>query len=327
MDPRQLKEDELGYELTLRHINGKDERALETLCQSLINEENGVSELPSDYLRLTRSTVARELKECDLKVLEINADVQAALREADDDLIVQGESRLLHIAGRVRGLQTFAPEHAAVQRLEIRIRDLSGQTRVARNSLGAGEGIATGQFEDLDLLVDHQEIGWVAETQNNSGAIPKTTGSAVQAATTVSIQSSVPQSRSLSELNRSVLNPLVPVYTQAAIGVPTSSWTGQGNSASHQVGGVENQPMQSLGSLTDMFRPGSRAPFSDFAPSVRDIFADPAVLESCRRTVPTQPPPPPANQGSPATMNRLSFSQQANYGLAGGHRIHQWALH
>lgn len=180
MDPCHLKEDELEYELALRQIPKDSPRRIDRLVNRLQEEKLGDADRPDDNMRLTRQSVTQELKECDIKLMEIVRDLDEAIRKADDNLSEQGQSRLIHLAGRVSRLESIADGHAAVSRLVSRIREVGGQFVEARDSLGSGEQGAVGQDvlesthdnnEDAQLLSDDLYIG----VQSSGGVRSKTT--------------------------------------------------------------------------------------------------------------------------------------------------------
>lgn len=68
MDPNHLKEDELQYELMIRGIQSGDGNEMNLLNQYLIAENAGEVSEPTDTQRMTRQTVQREIRDCELKL-------------------------------------------------------------------------------------------------------------------------------------------------------------------------------------------------------------------------------------------------------------------
>lgn len=59
------------------------------------------------------------------------------MRQADDSMLVAGQSRLAHITGRVVRLHAVAHEHAGVDRLLEKIKEFDRQVERARDSMGS----------------------------------------------------------------------------------------------------------------------------------------------------------------------------------------------
>lgn len=137
MDLRHLKPDELEFELSLRGLGGSS-NAVQNLEQRISAENRGAFEEPRDTHRITRQSVAQEVKECDVKLTEVFEAVRIAMGEADDGKVVVAQSRLVHVAGRVKRLKLHAPEHAGVDRVVARLREIEHEVVEIRDSFGAG---------------------------------------------------------------------------------------------------------------------------------------------------------------------------------------------
>lgn len=351
MDPSHLFPDELQYELQLRNISSLLSNPLERLRIAIISEEHGEVEDPTDSSRLTRQTVSRELKECDKKLVEISQYINEAVRKADDEFIIKGQSRVYHISRRVLRLATFAPEHTAVSRLLERTRELDRHILTVQESQGAGEQGATALpeiLEDLEELV-------LCDVPEATGAIRKTT---------------VPKPV------HSQLNPRALSYTRTNPNVIPSTINAPNHPGSrtrsvHE--GTQSIPTRSMGSLSNFFDEEQHHPQPNLAPSVRNFFDDPAVLDARSQSVPemynqprqevtrrqeprratyqenysnrnqtynvSHPPyqqPQLVNEdrqernveraNSNSSDHRSTFSRQEAAGLAGGHRIRHWQL-
>lgn len=166
MDPRYLKSDELEYELALRQIALSDSDRMDTLIQVLGAEDAGVLSNPTDSARITRQTVIQEIKECELKLKEISEDSNEAAQCVDLNLTAGLQSRLLHLTGRVSRLKAVAANHGAVDRLVQRVKDVSGQIKLGRETRVNEEREAS--FVNLDPL------GCVETTDKNKPNEPTT---------------------------------------------------------------------------------------------------------------------------------------------------------
>lgn len=281
MELSHLKPDELDYEFNLRNIDPYESGSFTTL-QSILNAElNGGRELHQDDTRITRTTVTRELKECDAKLVEIIRDLDDAFRKVDDELSAQGQTRLQHIGLRVGRLQSFAPDHAGVNRLAERIKSLDKETQVTRDSLGSGKlgaGAPPLQSSDSNNIQRRDST--------NTGTRPKDK----QQTSTQQLQpvmdrwqpSKVPQDFTRTSVNKN------------------------------------------LGSLSSLFESVRKDP--PHLPAVniaRNSMDGPAVRENI-----PQIPSPRSFQRQPnpdgQDIQQPLYLQNANFAMAGGHRIHQW---
>lgn len=139
MDPNRLRPDELEYELTLRRLGRADASNVKHLQELLDAEESGEVAAPTGSQRLTRQNVQEEFQQCDAKLLEIRSAIDEALQYADDAAAQAGESRLVHLIGRVGRLRTFAPLNPDIMRLDNKLATMKSTMKVARDSLGSGE--------------------------------------------------------------------------------------------------------------------------------------------------------------------------------------------
>lgn len=268
MDPRHLRPDEFAYELQLRNIHEDDNRAYERLCGEIMLEESGEAEPPHDVARITRSSVTREFKECDSKLNQITHDLDQAIKVADDEGTEQGQSRLIHLAGRVARLEAVAGGHAAVSRLGARIRELRKLAGLARDSIGAGE-LGAAALQDPLMEEPHEEP--VTNQPSVSGTIPKTTrASSTVQQPLVQLDSNVPTLRSL--------NPLAAEYRD--LQPRTGRWSSSNEKDGPPRDSLRSFPTRSMGSLEDIWNSSFPTQPQQLAPSVQQLFEDPAVIGS-----------------------------------------------
>lgn len=149
MEPRFLAPDELEYEFTLRGLDPHGPQSIDRLKQALRREADGAVPPPTDDEgeRVTRNAVTNELQMCERKLNEIQHSIDVAEQRADDPLADRGQSRIMHLAGRVSRLQQRAPTHSAEVRLLNRVVELEQRADAVRDSLGAGQ-MAIGGGED-----------------------------------------------------------------------------------------------------------------------------------------------------------------------------------
>lgn len=178
MDIRHLEYDELCYEFDIRSISHTDPDRMVLLQTSMADETAGRAEIPVDEARLTRASVSNEVKECDRKLSEIAVIIEEAIAAKNEAIYRKGHSRLMHIESRIRRLQDFAPDHAAVERLVKRALEILNkctQTRLAGSN--------------PDLLAIKDGMDDIAHTTGGAGAIRKNTaGQRSSAATAASSQ-------------------------------------------------------------------------------------------------------------------------------------------
>lgn len=304
MDPSHLKSDELLYEYNLRQIDSNQPQSLNRLAEILNAENNGErDQIYQDEKRITRMTVTREIKECEAKFGEIMKDLNAAIQMADDGLSEQGQTRLVHIGLRVARLRAFAPDHAAVVRLCDRIQSVGKQIQIARDSLGAGEQGAEAmpprQADDGDTERSPRYVGGVRpktrrDTGDNEVISPRTS----------------PPNQAQPNQDRWLPNPMAREF-------PRPSADG----VAGQQGNLQQLPTKPMGSMMSLFDDLLREPQQKLAPTVNNFFQDPAVLRSLPHSRPQ-----PNVQHHQQSPQYSTFAQQANGGMAGGHRIHQWPL-
>lgn len=155
MDISHLVEDEIKYELALRDINPNDRDAISKLKELVAFEEISGTPPQLDSARLTRKTVDKELQDCERKLAEVAAAIDAATKESNEHQLIHGRSRLLHVTARIMRLKKFAPEVEAVKRLLSRTLEIGESFSIARKS-----GVS-----EKDLYVEGTACG--------GGAIPK----------------------------------------------------------------------------------------------------------------------------------------------------------
>lgn len=154
IDPRHLSLDELNYEFSLRGINASDSDAIKRLIHELPAEEMGESPNPMDLHRITRETVAQEIKICERNLINISDLFFGAVKGADDEKISEVQSRFAHIKGRVARLKIAAPNHNGVDRLVEKVNSGESHIRVARDSIGSGEQITNTSEADRNAIAD-----------------------------------------------------------------------------------------------------------------------------------------------------------------------------
>lgn len=290
MELNHLAQDELDYEMTIRNIGVNMSDRLGRLQRILDSEATGEVDDPLDTARLTRCSVSKELRECEIKVRQLADVLENAFREVNEELVECGMSRLAHVAGRIRRLLSFAPDHAAILRLNARVKELGNQAVDARDSFGSGEHEAN--IDDAELAgawgpLQTQTTSQVDE-QPASGTRPKTTQ-----------KSSTP-----SKLTNNGFQNLPKCNQQ--------------------------RPSQGRQSLPDRVSMEHRDQLDPkLVPRVRRFF-DTAIIDARqtteRESQRSQPPPYFSNRSEPYIDQRSTFSQQGNLGLAGGHCIHKWTL-
>lgn len=121
MDPNLLEKDELVYELTLRNINSMDEEAIKQLVQQLEAEEAGDIEPPSDIKRIEQNTVTKEIRECEIKLREIGEALLIVSKECNLEKSSAVQARLVHLAGRVGRLKSAVPNDTRVDELVVKV--------------------------------------------------------------------------------------------------------------------------------------------------------------------------------------------------------------
>lgn len=165
---QDLLPDEQLYELRLRNIDPADPACV-TLLQIAIDTEIAEN-CPdiSDKARITRKTVKLESNECSIQLHHISKALESAAQAGNEEEAGRVHSRVLHITGRIRRLEAFAPEHTGVQRLVQRARELQMQVVTARESLG---GEATGSVGEQTK--GDGEVEAIAGSSPSTGAVPK----------------------------------------------------------------------------------------------------------------------------------------------------------
>lgn len=350
IDPSHLNEDELQYELQLREIKIDSPARLTRLKARLEEEVNGVYEFPTDNDRIQGHSVGQEVKDCDRKLSEIEFAVSEATRQADEEMIERAQSRLVHITGRIIRLQSYAPEHAAVARLIKRSKIAGQNIRQTRDSIGVGEEGFIG-FDEDDLVQGPPRRPTTTYPQG-LGAIPKVRvgdasrtfppKSSAQLRPTLTLSSEPSKGRTGKSPRAPATDIDSPRFTQAA---SNNALTKPHFSASL------------LGSMADLLQPEINPLQQNLAPSVRQLFDDPAIIRTQPKVYePTLRQPPPRQIGSVVSINRPSVAhggsssameypvsgnrergvapskssmpigRQDRFACAGGHRIHQWSL-
>lgn len=295
MDPSHLHPDELDYEFKLRNIKSSEPNCVEKLNLCLVSEEGGHTIEHRDSQRLTRHTASRELQECETKFVEIANALNNAIQAADNGLTQQGQSRLIHIAGRVARLRTYTGDNELVTQLATKIQDLSCQLEVARESFGAGQQGAVALTDRIEAL-QPQPHGSSA----SQGAIRKTTNASLQQITPLNSQPS-------STFGNLKKNPNV-----RESHVQTTQYSPPGNLD------VTNS---SPPSIHEYFRQRF-----NLAPAVRDLFEDSAIIDAhLPQSLPRQPHPTHTQRPTMTVVTNQPNRPQENI-ASGGHRIHQWTL-
>lgn len=318
-----------NYELNGRQTNLVNTRDPDRRRQQLDEEPTDNIEVRRDEMRYTRNTVSQELKECDIEIKRINEDLELAIQKADDDLSEQAQSRLIHLSERVEQLRIFAPDHAAVLRLEARIQDMRKYVRAARDSFGAGEQGALDQQVDIDQLDNLNQV-----PQYVGGARRKTT-----TPTALSTNRHKSSSQKAASEKNTQLNPSAKEFRSRPTSLSDANlW----------------QPLAPLPNLTDKrrnnmlvqqnktthpnkFNGFDNHPFGNLVPSVRNIFQDPSIIQTGTALQNGHPEPIQRSRVRSSTTpnsiyqqnisdHRSSPTRQANRELSGGHRIHQWSL-
>lgn len=173
MDLKFLKSDELEYELMLRRINALHPNRLALLWRALADEADGAVALPADTERITRQTVQREFTECDAKLVEIVQDIDE-MQGTDEALTDGGQSRLIHLAGRVQRLIRMVPDHTAATRLAARICEVGGEAIQARQSFGGTAAFRTeDDFNAISDPTSENTLNGDVAAEPHGGAIPK----------------------------------------------------------------------------------------------------------------------------------------------------------
>lgn len=309
MDPRHLKPDELEYELCLRNLRIDDPMRVDSLSARILAEQGGEVDTPLDVTRLTRLSITKELKDCEAKFVEVANDVNKSVQQADDDMAEQGQSRLVHIAGRITRLHLYAPDHAAVGRLYERVQSLKGDLVLARDSFGSGEQEAIGPPGYLETLEDGR-----SDPLESRGAIPKTSSTA-----RLNQQTSDPASQRPARFSG-------PTHKNNPQNWPSGSLNDLFRSA--------QPPPQLTHTVRSFFEDPA---IVDLQPQYTNATANSQPL------IPTYRVEPPSYR-SPSTygaqrrnpsvavgqQQSVHHQQGANShqvtSMAGGHRIHQWSL-
>lgn len=319
MDPTLLDSDELKYELNLRMIPMSSPNHMTRLNNMLDAEIKGIVDVPKDTNRLTRQTVTLEYKECEQKLSQIENDVSEAIRKADEELIDKVQARVAHIAGRIVRLHDFAPQHAAVDRLVLRIGEASKNLNKSRESIGAGEQPEFQGFEEKDLVkptrtsISYPEgLGSLPKKtagKDSSGAIPKKQ-SIIKPPAANSIWST-------SNPNHSVIdrNPWSEKMMETNTGIELLNLCG------------DNEWNHASASARNLF--GDFAGHQTHHPPQR-INVDPKSHLS-GRTINTESALPLSFEAQPPPVQYPSrpgqgSHNQGGFAFVGGHRIHQWSL-
>lgn len=116
MDPQYLEEDELLIEFDIRNIKQTDSDAIEQLRKCLTDEIIGTRPMPTK-MHTSFTTVSSETAALDSKLSTIY------IKSADPEKISAGQTRMLHLLGRIVRLEPNSGGHAQVIRLKQRIND------------------------------------------------------------------------------------------------------------------------------------------------------------------------------------------------------------
>lgn len=177
MDPQHLERDELSYELVIRRISSDAHDWFNQLQTFLLAEAEGTVEEPLDMARLTRSTISKEIRECDLKLKEIGNKLNEAMRDEDDALILKSKSRMIHIAGRIKRLMTYDPSCVEVFNLYTLVQEMGKQMSTAQDVLGDDSLGAMSLPEDSSDRRESQFLQKSTEPKpigaSSTGTLPK----------------------------------------------------------------------------------------------------------------------------------------------------------
>lgn len=335
MDPGYLLADELEYELDLRQIKDAD---LEKLRLRLEDEEAGKIEKPMDKQRFTRLTVSEEIRECEKKLKDIAETVRVTEIIEDDNLATAAQSRLIHLAGRVSRLQAYAPTHTQVKILMDKIMSLGRETSDAREyNVNGAQALAHPRDKQYEVA-SHVNTANESPTQSATGTIPKTTHS-IQHTSTVeqqSIQRSAkpglkhifgsiadlitggnieqPQIRNLDPRDTSerqfLFNNMNPI---------TTNKSKKGSDV--QYGDANLQPQANQRALQAKQPWTWRQQVND---ALNDSFEPLVHRNSCSQFASRRNAQ--QNESHQSIDTRATSMRQEANGVAGGHRIRQWAL-
>lgn len=313
MDPRHLKKDELEYEMFIRRIgsDNTDCKRMDRLQELLLAEFEATVDEPRDLSRLTRANVAKDVRECDVKLKEILTDLDEADREADVTLKDHGQSRLVHIAGRIRRLKEFAPSTEDVTELYERVQEVGKQ--MAIDLVGNTAGGAVG-YDDPAKRAKQQELAQLT-TPPKTGAIRKSLPS---------------YDRINTEAEKTSTKRLAPdpLFNQPFSGLANNNiWshqfleTTQGVNVSNksQSGGLSNEKTTYNQTVS-----GPR-PQKEATGYGRSMLNDQRMMSHVQGR--HEQMPSVDNYGQPPQdVHRSSYANQNERGLAGGHFIHKWVI-
>lgn len=313
MDPTHLQPDELKYELSLRKIRLEDPNHMEQLRLRLLSEPNEGREPLLDEQRLTRQTTSQELKACECNFDDIENALKKAFQNADDELMEQGQSRLIYIARRVNRLLEYSGGHGAVARLAQRIEDFSKEVITARDSFGSGEQGAVQPLDEQHDLLDLNE-------RTATGAIPKTTRNLQFQTNARNVQP--PQHSAAAEHQHQRVGRVQEKNTDEATDTRNYDlWEpniGAGTS-------------RNMGSSISLFNNDTYGQQGRLTRSVQDFFVDPAVIDArvnvtSKQTLPKPIQPPQSRANVSFQLDRRDEHTRPEAFGQGGHRIHQWTL-
>lgn len=332
MDPRHLVSDELEHEFLLRGLDIHGPNSIERLIFAIRQEAEGNAAPPVTGERATRNNVTQELQECERKYVEIKQAIAHAEQSANDHLADRGQSRIMHLVGRVSRLQQRAPEHSAVQRLKLKVLELGDHADSVRDSLGAGqqasEGATGGEAVDdaLLLLGQHTDVRDV---------MPRTLPSQQQrtSITTGLMQLSAPPTNAnLGQLPKHTTPPrfTLPIHQDE------ETWRAMFANPTHQlepnVRGFFHHANPVNQSIAPTANPHSRQTVQSGQQQERSAGNQQPIPG------PANPPGPPRNpfgsqhpnayiadQG-PLNQQQNDLGHLGGNGLAGGHNIHKWSL-
>lgn len=133
MNPNHLRQDEIEYELFIRHvthIRNKNSQK-NTLKDLLSREDRGLEKFPDDEV----AEVTSEFKICQEKLEELEPVVVSALKTSDVQLLIYGKSRLIHVLNRC-----------------IRVRPKTSEDKIFHSEL-------SGRTEHLIKVIDNKFKG------------------------------------------------------------------------------------------------------------------------------------------------------------------------
>lgn len=343
--------DELEYEFALRGIQAEESNCLTLLNNALAAESTGEVIAPDDASRITRLSVSQEIKDCDLKMKEINDAIKKAIKSQDDQLALTSQSRLTHVYGRILRLQKMVPSHTAVGRLVDRFKSItsSGQPGLTESS-DAAQGII-----QMDKSADQNDM---QEDEDLMGAVGGVIRKSVQKSNNVSLSPEAIEQQAVktrSGLTTRLFGSISDLFTGASTTERDAQFDPLVQQRTFETHATIEMPQQHRQSQP-MFRTleenqrtmlGMTArPMYYNAPTgtrtSHQMFRDPVSHQSVPqqnsldlpiaynnyphyKSQPLQNNRPPSTQHA-APDNRSTFSRQEAAGLAGGHRIRQWAL-